>query len=289
MTPSRSPPITVLLLALLGSFSCQAAAPVYFDLGGLIWGLLLYCAGVIALPLLTACASTVSRRRVLSLATAFFILGPPAYVVSEMLEASSSSKAFAEDYRRAMSVLYQALAKHCTDNRRVVHRTVNSAAPVTVGLRVSPSFKRSPDQFGAAYISAVMRADSRCTEIGVNHLVSLQDRTGVESAAAPSEYAVYAACGPTEQRTAQSFIPRYELRIGEVFSELESAPYAGSTIERVSIRLLDATSGEDLVEDSMYLLSGMSPRESAVCPVAQTQVVALLRDVFGTNPLKNQK
>jgi hypothetical protein len=180
-----------------------------------------------------------------------------------------------------MDQIHAALETFCNENRPTVRKRVSSPNPVSIAITVAPGFRGDALVLGAGYMSAVMRADRSCKDAGVSYLEGSRYGDYVPGVGRQLEHHRHAACGPEQITLQEPSSAQFELHIGEVVSPMKSAEYAGATIEKVSVRLVDRTTGEELAEDSVYLLGGSTNMNRGSCRDAQVQIISLLRSVFG--------
>ena len=271
--------LTVAAVCMLAAESCHAAAPVYFDIGGLILFAALYILGLLAL----LAAVVFSKKRLTwLLCLVVYVAAPVVWFFIAGSLAKSRNAAVHEDVQQGEAKNRDAFASYCKDRRRVVHTRVEPALDDSLLIRVEPGFTGTHWQFNAFPVNEYLAKNPKiCETTGLTRLEGIYEGRHVpEKRGYEQEVRLYKMCSAEKWRTATEPVSRYELVLGES-AEKKPVPWGsegGRWMSRSSIRVVDRQTGAILAEDWMYFLRYETGQ--GVCPDGMAQLASLLTDVF---------
>jgi hypothetical protein len=264
---------------MLAAGSCHAAAPLYFDLAGLILYGALYLLGLLVLLV----AIFVSKKKaVWTLILVAYVVGPFAYDHVSTYAQRARDVRFFEEASLGEIKNVEAFAAYCKDRQRVVNRRVSPGADASLVFRHERAFTGSSRAFNADPIHAYMlRNQAICQKTGLGYLEGIYDGQYVaEKRGYEREVRLYRMCRAEKWSTVAQSQSRYELVLGES-SEKKPTPWgseAGRWMSKSSVRVIDKQTGAILAEDTMYFLRYDTGKGG--CPNGVEQLASLIADVF---------
>ena len=264
---------------MLAAGNCHAAAPVYFDLGGLILYGALYLLGLL---ILLAAIAFSKKRAVWSLLVLAYVTVPVAYVFLSASAQRTRNDRILEEARVGEAKNVEAFATYCKDRDRIVNTRVAPTADTSLLIRQEKGFTGVAWQFNAFPIHEYMMKNREiCEKTGLGHLEGIYDGQFVpEKRGYEREVRLYGMCRAEKWRTSTEAESRYELVLGES-SERKTVPWGddgGRWMSKSSVRLIDTKTGATLAKDTMYFLRYESG--DGGCPNGLEQLASLIAEVF---------
>lgn len=260
--------------------AANAAAPVYFDLGGLIIYAALYVLGLLALAIAIIRAKGLARIFFLVTLLAY-IATPIAYVLHSAANLDSHNAKITEEQKNGEAANLDAFSQYCKDRNREI---ISSVAPQTnesLAVRFDPAFTGILWNFNAHPLREYLRdKSSLCQQGTLLFLEGKYDGRYVEKRGTEIEVRRYAICSHEKWTIEPKLGSRYELILGEQ-SQRDSVPWGadgGRWISKSSVRLVDKSSGMTLARDTMYFMQ-YEPGKAA-CPDGLEQISKLITDTF---------
>ncbi len=280
-TRFESPIQLVAAVAILSPMSVQAAAPVYFDLGGLLLYGALYLIGLI---ILLAVVIFSKDKLASSWLFAAYVVGPLLYVGVNITVKSIQNKQASKEVADGEQKNLNAFGAYCKARKQIIHTKVKPENDVALAVRIDKEFTGINWQFNAYPIFEHMHRNlNMCEKTGVKILEGAYDGLySAEKRGYEPEVRRYLACTKENWTVVNEFQSRYELRLGEA-SRKDPVPWGsagGRWMSASSMRIIDRTTGAVLAEDTMYFLR----YETGVggCPSGIAQLSELMTGVFGT-------
>jgi hypothetical protein len=280
--PLFKPNGPIAIAALVSSQACHAAAPVYFDLGGLIFNSVLYGVGLLALLCGLAVLRSSTARTSIEVVLLVYVVGPLVYWSHHKSEVDFRNSEAAKSYYNAIQENEQAFAAYCAGSQRVVRNRVAAASPVSVSVKFNNAFTGNALDFKAGQIAIALQMKKPCESAGVGFIEGAYDGEYIKDKGYLAEYRRYAACVATESSLVPKLASRYELRFGDVISKKEWTGRGGQSMSKSSVMLVDGKTGEVLAQDMLHFLGLRT--EVAGCQNGSAQVAGLLRSVFSQQP-----
>lgn len=278
----RARPTAGCLLA-IGCGSSFAAAPVYFDIGGLFLYGFLYLLGLLIIP---AVAAMVTKKKAVGFVVLFVYLGVPvaAFFILEARFQDNNERAFKEMKLGQMQNA-KAFANYCKDRKRVVNARVAPGADHSLLIRFESGFTGAVPDFNASQVRTQMGSNKArpCGKTSLAYIEGVYDARYVpEKKGYEREVRLYKMCSDEDASVVPQARSRYELVLGESRDRQQVPWGAGGWMSRSSMRLVDKQTGVTLAEDAMYFLRYDSAGEDG-CPQGMTQITSLITDVFPGN------
>jgi hypothetical protein len=266
------------------SSTAQAAAPVLFDIQGLLLTLLVWYGVAIALGFGVARVKAGMMKSLAALGLFTYVLAPPvAFVVSEKVKRESNEKN-EQRFQEALKDDALALADYCKARVQRVNKVVSDGTDDVVAIRIDKGFTGPPPHFGGWSVAEALRKDPlSCTRLRVKFIEEAFPPDSIASGGQPSEYRRYSICEKSGFQAIASVGARYELVLG---ATSERKPYPNTKLSDTwmsfsSVQIVDRKSGTVLAEDALYF-DRYEPSGVASCPSGLPVIKELLEKVFGT-------
>lgn len=249
--------------------SVQAAAPIYFDIGGLLLFGALYVLGLIIFLIVMSSA----KQKLVSQLFAVYVIGPVLLlgvgVLTNSVQNKQTSRAIEDGEQKNLN----AFKAYCKPRKQTIHAKVTPGNDVSLAVRIDKNFTGINWEFNANPIIEHMHSDlDMCKKSGVKILEGAYD----------GEVRRYLVCTKENWTVVSEFQSRFELRLGEA-SRTDTVPWGGKQgrwMSASSIRIVDRSTGAVLAEDTMYILSNKTGVGG--CPSGLAQLSELMTGVFGT-------
>jgi len=275
------------LSLLVCATSASAAAPVYFDLGGLVKYGLFWVIVLVALPIFASKAN--SQREIRGYWIAFLaVFSLPilliGYVALEKEMNSQQRTAHLKSEAKANADL-------CLGDLKVT-RTVSAVRGIegiALSIRVANPSGSAMRQFAHELVYDLNRrfvlhpdlcAHSRIRSI--EYALSLTDLS--LNPALPGQYITHAMCPRGEVKIHEgASIASYEIVLGEIIGR---PPMSKGALDKdtsrfsVSMRIVDRTSGALVASDTLYATAWLPPDTKEHCPLAADRVAEVIERSF---------
>ncbi len=240
--------------ALLFTQDSAAAAPLYFDLGGLILYGSMYLLGLIVLPLLIVLSKESSHKRFLSWTFVAYIVVPVALVSSVRLFNNIRNERILEETRNREIQNREAFGKYCKDGKRIIYSRAQHSNDASLVVHIEKNFNGNKVQFNAFQLFNFMRKNILLCQItGLRSLEGIYDgKYSAEKKGYEKEIRRY-ICTNEKWLVDSEIQSRYELRLGETGRKVPapSGKGGGHWMADSSIRIVDRSTGQTLAEDTM--------------------------------------
>jgi hypothetical protein len=264
---------------MLAAGSCHAAAPVYFDLAGLIAYGGLYLLGFLTLIVLV---SRSDRSTLWSLILLAYVATPVVFFWVSTSRQQARNEAIADETKLGEISNVEAFSAYCKNRKRVVNQRVPTGVNASLLLRQESKFTGLRAELNGSPLHHYMvKNRMACEKTGLRYLEAiyngryLEEKKGYER-----EVHRYSMCGAEEWSPKPQPESRYELVLGES-SERKSVPWGGAAgrwMSSSSLRVVDKETGATLAEDTMYFLRYETGKGG--CPDGLEQLASLIADVF---------
>jgi hypothetical protein len=270
-------------IALLTSPNSQAAAPVYFDLGGLIVYGALYLLGLIVFPFVIGFSKEKGSKRFWAWVFAVYIIGPVTYIFVEVKSNSMRNERIMEETKVGEQRNLEAFGNYCKGRQRIVHSRAPQADGASLVIRIEKGFTGVAWQFNAFPLFEYLgRKRDTCARTGVNVLEGVYDGAySKEKNGYENEIRRYALCTDEKWAVVPDVQSRFELVLGKTGSK-DSVPWGGEGgrwMSNSSVQIVDRLTGNILAEDTIYFLRYDTGEGG--CPSGMDQLSSLLAEVFG--------
>lgn len=261
----------------------EAAAPVYFDLGGLILYGALYLLGLVAFPFVIGFSKEKAAKKFWSWSFAVYVIGPVAYIFVDVKINSMRNARIKEEVKVGEQRNLEAFGNYCKGRTRIVHSRAPQQDGVSLSVRIEKNFTGVQWEFNAYPLFEYLgNKRDLCARTGVTVLEGVYDgayskeRNGYEK-----EVRRYAMCTKDKWTVTPEIQSRYELVLGRT-GHKDPVPWGGEGgrwMSNSSIQIVDRLTGNVLAEDTMYFLRYDTGKGG--CPAGMEQLSDLLAEVFG--------
>jgi hypothetical protein len=272
-----------LAIVLFIPLNSEAAAPVYFDLGGLILYGALYLLGLLVFPFLIGFSKKKAAKKFWSWSFAVYVIGPVAYIFAEVKLNSMRNARITEELRVGEQRNLEAFGKYCTGRTPIVHSRAPQQDGVSLAVRIEKNFTGVQWKFNAYPLFEYLgNKRDLCSRTGVTVLEGVYDGAySKEKNGYEKEVRRYAVCTKDKWAVIPEIQSRYELVLGRT-GRKDPVPWGGEGgrwMSNSSIQIVDRVTGNILAEDTMYFLRYDTGEGG--CPAGLEQLSNLLVEVFG--------
>ncbi len=264
----------------LASPACLAAAPLPFDVGGLIIYSALYLLGFVVFSFVIAFSKEKEAKRFWSWVYAVHAIGPIIYIFAVIALGEMQSAYRMKQAKAGNQKNLEAFGNYCRGRKLIVHSKSYEEDGVSLLVRTEKDFKSINADLLFKYFE---KHPDLCARSGVktleniHNVASLKDKNGYET-----EVHRYAMCTSERPTVVPEVQSRFELVLGQTVSK-DPVPRAGAGrwwwMSRSSVQIVDRLNGKILAEDTIYFLD----HETGVggCPEGVSQLSNLVAEVFG--------
>lgn len=265
--------------------NAYGAAPIPFDLFGLIRFVALYLLGLVALLTVLFLAKDKAAKRITALLFSVYVIGPAAFIFIAVKVKEERNERQLEELRsmerREKERSLGAFAGYCQGRKRALHGKAFQEGGVSLVVRIERDFTGRAGKYSADSLSGYLHyRPDLCKRTGVKFIEGIYEggyslRNGYERDAQGVHR--FSVCEDAHWIASTFVQAKYELVLGRSGNKVE-VPGTSSWMSSSSVEIAERSSGRLLAEDTMYFLDNETGESG--CPSGMEQLSELLVDVF---------